>query len=86
VRVPVNCPHWVKNGPGVSVTLSVNFWYRNIPRADVYRTNYFLRRMGMRPQPPGASSFRDAVKRRLLPAFDGMREFHHRLLKPKTGA
>jgi hypothetical protein len=84
VHVPVNCPHWVKNGENVSVTLSVNFWYRNIPRADVYRANYFLRRMGMSPRPPG-SSFRDAAKRKVLPGFDGLREAHQRFLKRKTG-
>lgn len=85
VHVPVNCPHWVKNGDGVSVTLSVNFWYRNIPRADVYRANYFLRRLGMSPRPPG-SSFRDAAKRRLLPGFETMRQVHARLLKRKEGS
>ena len=26
VHIPVNCPHWVQNGDGVSVTLSVNFY------------------------------------------------------------
>jgi hypothetical protein len=84
VHVPVNCPHWVKNGDGVSVTLSVNFWYRNIPRADVYRANYFLRRLGIRPQPPG-DRWRDAIKRKVLPGFEGVRDIRERFLKRKVG-
>jgi hypothetical protein len=85
VHVPVNCPHWVKNGDNVSVTLSVNFWYRDLPRADVYRVNYFLRRLGLRPQPPGAP-LRDAVKRKVLPTFEAAREVRERLRKRKNGA
>lgn len=72
VHVPVNCPHWVKNGDNVSVTLSVNFWYRDKSRSDVYRANYFLRRLGLRPSPPG-DVLRDRLKRGFLPAIDGVR-------------
>jgi hypothetical protein len=80
VHVPVNCPHWVKNGDGISVTLSVNFWFRDRSRSDVYRANYFLRRLGFRPRPPG-SPLRDAIKRRLVPGFDTMLGVRQRLAK-----
>lgn len=72
VHVPVNCPHWVKNGKDISVTLSVNFWYRDTPQGDVYRANYYLRRLGLIPSPPG-DALRDRLKRGFLPAIDGVR-------------
>jgi len=52
VHIPVNSPHWVRNGPEVSVSLSVNFHYRDALLADVYRANYWLRRAGLKPAPP----------------------------------
>jgi hypothetical protein len=63
VHVPVNAPHWVKNDNNISVTLSVNFQFRDSFRADVYRSNYYLRKMGLSPTPPGESPFRDGLKR-----------------------
>jgi hypothetical protein len=63
VHVPVNAPHWVKNDNNISVTLSVNFQFPDAFRADVYRANYWLRKMGLRPTPPGKSQLRDNLKR-----------------------
>jgi hypothetical protein len=63
VHIPVGAPHWVQNGPEVSVSLNVNFHYLDAITADVYRTNYWLRRLGLSPTPPRVSGFKDAVKR-----------------------
>lgn len=63
VHIPVNFPHWLKNDNNVSISLSVNFQYLNSFRADVYRANYFLRKVGLRPTPPGQFAWRDAVKK-----------------------
>jgi hypothetical protein len=65
VHIPVNAPHWVKNGPEVSVSLSINFHYYDALLADVYRANYWLRRLGLRPAPPRQRALRDAVKGKL---------------------
>jgi hypothetical protein len=62
VHVPVNGPHWVENDNNVSVTLSVNFQFKDSVRANVYRANHFLRKFGAKPSPPGAGPVRDAVK------------------------
>ena len=62
VHVPVNCPHWLKNGDNISVTLSVNFQFIDSMRADIYRANYYLRRLGINPSPPGRSAVRDRAK------------------------
>ena len=51
-HIPVNSPHWVQNGPEVSVSLSINFHYRDALLADVYRANYWLRKAGLNPAPP----------------------------------
>jgi Cupin-like domain len=62
VHIPVNAPHWVQNGDNISVSLNVNFQYRDTMRANLYRLNFVLRRMGLRPTPPGASVVKDKVK------------------------
>jgi hypothetical protein len=62
VHVPVNCPHWLKNGDNISVTLSVNFQFIDSMRADIYRANHYLRRLGLNPTPPGRSVVRDRAK------------------------
>jgi hypothetical protein len=63
VHVPVNAPHWVKNDNNISVTLSVNFQFQDSFRADIYRANHWLRKVGFSPTPPGKSQLRDNLKR-----------------------
>ncbi len=68
-HVPVNAPHWVRNGDSVSVSLSVNFDLRSNRRVStVYRVNHRLRRAGLSPVAPGVSPWRDKLK---VAAFDG---------------
>jgi hypothetical protein len=62
VHIPVNAPHWVKNHDNVSISVSVNFQFRDRMLANVYRANYLLRRLGLHPTPPGRSTFRDLIK------------------------
>jgi hypothetical protein len=62
VHIPVNCPHWVQNGDNISVSLNVNFQYQDTRRANLYRLNYLLRKMGMQPTPPGVSRGKDKFK------------------------
>ena len=69
VHIPVNFPHWVKNGDDISISLNVNFQYRDTARANVYRMNYLLRKAGLKPTPPGQSAAKDAFKKvAILPA------------------
>jgi hypothetical protein len=62
IHVPVNAPHWVQNKNNISVTLSVNFKFREDYVAHVYRANYVLRKLGIKPIPPGHSEVRDRLK------------------------
>jgi hypothetical protein len=68
VHIPVNAPHWVKNDNNISVSLSINFEWRDESLYNVYRANYFLRKLGMQPAPPGRSPLRDGVKHTVMAA------------------
>jgi hypothetical protein len=63
VHLPVNAPHWLKNDDNVSISLSVNFQYHDSTRGNLYRANYVLRKLGLKPNPPGHSAWRDGLKR-----------------------
>ena len=62
VHIPVNCPHWLKNGNNVSISLSISYQYQDRRRKNVYQANYYLRKLGWKPTPPGNSHFLDAIK------------------------
>jgi hypothetical protein len=62
VHIPVNAPHWVQNGNNISISLNVNFQYRDSMRANLYRLNFLLRKLGIQPTPPGKSRVRDTFK------------------------
>lgn len=53
VYVPVKAPHWVKNGPGVSISFSIT-WRSEWSYREEYarRFNHLLRRTGLSPRPP----------------------------------
>lgn len=63
IHIPVNCPHWVQNGDNISISINMNFQYRDTMRANVYRANYLLRKLGVNPTPPEKSLVRDAAKK-----------------------
>ncbi len=57
-------PHWVRNGADISVSVSINFSLRDSEaKARIYQVNHYLRRMGLKPTPPGRSRLRDWIKR-----------------------
>ncbi|NEQ43672.1 MAG: methyltransferase, TIGR04325 family [Leptolyngbya sp. SIOISBB] len=63
VHHPVNAPHWVKNGSQVSVSLSIGLCLESgNQRAKVYQANYYLRKAGFSPRPPGQSPLQDRLK------------------------
>jgi hypothetical protein len=63
VHVPSCAPHWVKNGPEVSVSFSAAYSTdASRRRGSVYRTNAWLRRKGMEPAPFGKYPLLDSAK------------------------
>lgn len=65
VHIPINAPHWIRNGDNVSISLNINFLPPDSERGNIYRANYHLRQLGLTPTPPFHSPIRDAVKRPL---------------------
>jgi len=80
VHIPVNSPHWVKNGPQVSVSLSVNFHFHDKILGDVYRANYWLRRAGLHPNPPQHSPMIDHAKRAAYSSVRSLNVARRRLI------
>lgn len=63
VYVPSFDPHWVQNGPEVSISLSITFRTRSSERFErVHQLNAKLRRLRLHPHPPGASERTDRAK------------------------
>ncbi len=63
LHFPVTFPHWVKNGPSVSISFSITFRTPDLDRRVlVYNVNSFLRRRGISPTPRGQSPWRDTLK------------------------
>ena len=53
IYVPVKAPHWVKNGPEVSISLSITWrseW--SYQEADARSFNRLVRKLGLDPAPP----------------------------------
>jgi hypothetical protein len=71
VHHPPLAPHWVKNGDNISVSISINYCMKSLEkRARVYQANYFLRKMGLKPLPPGLSPLRDSLKTKVLSTLE----------------
>lgn len=79
VHIPVNFPHWVQNKDNVSISLSISYQYKDWNRKNVYQANYYLRKMGINPTPPGQSPVLDYTKRVVIEAAHRAK----RILKPK---
>ena len=63
IHIPATEPHWVKNGPEVSVSFSVAFQTRTSDQArNVHCFNAQIRSLGLSPMPYGLSPFRDSLK------------------------
>ncbi len=73
VHIPINAPHWVRNGDEISVAVSINYHSWGSERANIYRINYYMRKMGLKPTPPFKSPAQDFVKRRLGSAVMALR-------------
>ena len=63
LHFPVTVPHWVQNGPEVSVSFSITFRTPMSQRRELlYKGNARLRKLGVTPTPVGQSLLLDATK------------------------
>jgi hypothetical protein len=59
----VTAPHYVRNGPDVSISFSITFRTPDLERRSIiHNVNAGLRRRGWDPLPFGTSRWRDALK------------------------
>jgi Cupin-like domain len=69
LHFPVTVPHWVQNGPQVSVSFSITFRTPSSERREMlYRANARLRQLGISPTPPGQSPLLDSTKHAMFSA------------------
>ncbi len=84
VHIPFTSPHWVKNGPEVSV--SVSFIFQTPPslkQGNAHRFNYHVRRLASKLPVPlplpiggvGTSALVDGVKSEFLTKIEDARRF-----------
>lgn len=63
LHFPITAPHWVKNGPEVSVSFSITF---RTPASEhrelTFRVNANLRKYGLTPTPVGVAPWKDGLK------------------------
>lgn len=73
VHIPSHGAHWVKNSEEVSVSLSLNFEVPGWVHQDLYRCNYYLRRLGLTPKTPGQNPLTDKFKTTLGSSYRAAR-------------
>ena len=62
LHFPVAAPHWVQNGPEVSVSFSITFRTPDLDkRRALYSINHALRERGYSPTPVGQNKLRDSI-------------------------
>ncbi|WP_426528008.1 hypothetical protein [Bradyrhizobium sp. McL0615] len=96
VHHPPLAPHLIKNADNVSISLSMFYADRFLDeRARTYQANYCMRRLGLRPRPPGQDPFRDRLKSAAINIFskshpktqdDILYSGIRRVLSPRRGA
>lgn len=68
LHFPVTYPHWVQNGPEVSISFSITFRTPDLDRRRaLYQAHAALRRGGLNPPAVGAHAWRDGL------LFNGLR-------------
>ena len=70
--LPARAPHYVRNGDGVSISASLTFGTKaaSADRA-VLSVNHRLRKIGLKPRPPGDSAASDSLKAAALRGLGG---------------
>jgi hypothetical protein len=88
LHFPFGAPHWVKNGPEVSISFSITYLSEMSERqAALYSLNRRMRKMGLEPTPPEGSAWRDSLKYGAVRAARRTKKVLKRLpFEPKPGS
>ena len=82
VHIPVNAPHWVRNGANISVSAAILYHWYDRDYANLYAAKYLLRsKFHIEPTPPFRSAWRDALKQPLGAAAIWARNVRHGRLR-----
>ena len=82
LHFPVVAPHYVENGPEVSVSFSITFQTQDsADRQSLHRFNRQLRKLSLTPSPVGQRPGRDRAK---LSFLRMMRKFKQLVRKPQA--
>lgn len=79
VHIPINAPHWLRNGDDVSISVNINVTYSGRERAHAYRANYYFRKIGLNPTPVRQSKILDAIKAPLGATAYRLRQLYRRV-------
>jgi hypothetical protein len=82
---PATFPHWLQNGPDVSVSVSINFKRVHNATIGAYCANHFLRRMRLAPTPPGRNRSLDRAKEMVFGRAYGTVKTAAKTLKSRMG-
>lgn len=85
VHIPVNAPHWVRNGNNISVSVAILYHSWSSAYANIYGANYALRKLGLKPTPPFRSPTLDLAKQPLGAAFHRLRKLRHGAFTDTSG-
>jgi hypothetical protein len=66
VHIPMHAAHWVQNHDAVSISVALDFEFPRWKYSDIYKANYYLRKMGLSPRAPGRSVLADRSKAALI--------------------
>jgi hypothetical protein len=70
VYIPSLVPHWVHNGPAISISITLTYFTNAALRdSRIEVLNSHLRRLHLHPRPPGMSAVADATKAAVIRAF-----------------
>lgn len=88
VHFPSTIPHWVQNGPDVSVSININFDLRSVHHRlrSVHRMNRSLRRIGLTPTPPGRAPSLDGAKAAIQNGLESARATAKTMIGRNPGA
>jgi len=74
LHFPVAAPHWVQNGPEVSISFSITFQTQDSSdRKSLHRLNSGLRKFGITPSNVGRSKWRDRAKLAVVSGVRGLK-------------
>jgi hypothetical protein len=75
VHIPMHAAHWVRNHDAVSISVALDFEFPRWKYSDIYKANYYLRKLGLSPRAPGRTVLTDRSKAALVGGLRTVKQF-----------